>query len=108
MKCPHCYVEIHEDWKGIYAARSHYSEDIRDRFMEHMDDEGAEISLLWMSCPHDDCGRLIVKGISRRRTYAMHIPQFADIDEWIILPRRASRPIDPLVPEEYAYKLQAR
>jgi hypothetical protein len=62
----------------------------------------AEISFLWMYCPNKACGRLIVKGLSARRTYSGGIPQETKLDEWIILPRRATRYINPLVPDQYA------
>lgn len=86
----------------MYPAKSKYPDDLRDRFLDHLEDERAETAFVWMNCPNSACHRLIVRGISRRRNYdGLGVPHFDRLDEWIVLPRRAARHVDPSVPEQY-------
>jgi len=135
MRCPNCAVEINESWQPLYRVVGNPSDQIRpanhledrhdfEKVGNHVVELSVQIRFAWMVCPNDDCRRLIVKGMSTRRTHTiMHhpepahpesiaspplslsddvIPYIEKMEEWVVLPRRATRHIDKLVPEQYA------
>lgn len=111
MRCPHCAVEVNESWQYLFNDRP----DFRGNPSDHLEDivgktnvQGfetplkADIAFAWMHCPNRACGRLIVKGESTRTTSSSGIPQVKKLAEWVVLPRRFTRHVNPLVPEQYA------
>ena len=97
MQCPYCNIEINEDWLELTAFDKddwEHSKPIK------LIDGDAELSLLWMRCPHKQCRHLIVQGLITQRTNTgiNFIAHFETFDQWIILPRRTNSLSIPVRP----------
>ena len=99
MQCPHCKVEVNESWGYNATVTDTLGHDMIEGIKVP---RRTETQFLYMACPSEECGRLIVKGVTTRTTYQMQMPFRTTLDEWFVLPRQATRYIDPLVPEQYA------
>ena len=86
MKCPHCLVEVNEEFETEYLGL----------------DAGHHVMLEKMNCPNSKCGRLIVKlagGTYSTRTQSLETKNF----ERFVLPLSASRaPAPPEVDKHIA------
>jgi hypothetical protein len=100
MQCPHCTYFINEDWQHLLVYKLNTPE---SRFA---DVDGRVFEFLLMSCPNAECGRLIVKGAHSNWALSNDIPHEVSREEWMVVPRRGTRPINPSGPPEYANDYQ--
>ncbi len=112
MRCPHCAHDIFTSWKELYRVNESDGNSLDQADTELPDiasrnHNRSSTKLEWMTCPNNECHRLIVQ---IRRTEWTDDDQFPErkSEYWFVLPRHATRPISDLVPPEYSkYYLQA-
>jgi hypothetical protein len=102
MKCPTCAQNTPDEWEG-FAARPHFP---LGEAREVLTDPGGGDSprathatqFDWMYCANKACGQLVVRGHDTYMKEVAGDSQVQTTDTWLVHPRRASRPLDPLIP----------
>jgi hypothetical protein len=97
IKCPYCFRDIPSFWESLH--RQERNGDYREGIEVRGDDSREEFQIEWMTCINDECKQVIVR---IRHSYSVHGLN-PTIEDWFAVPRkRASRPIDPLVPDKFS------
>lgn len=101
IQCPYCSHHIPGFWDGLY--RLDQNNNPQPGFSRYLEEQRfiEQYEVDWMACFNSECGQIIVrikKSVSEQRSgfEMLH-------EEWLAIPRRrAARPIDPLIPEEFS------
>jgi hypothetical protein len=100
IKCPYCSRDIPCHWEPLYTLTR--NNDTQEG-IELRDEDGRpyeKYDIHWMQCFSDDCAQVIVRV---RKTALNRNLDPLSFEEWLAVPRkRALRPIDPFVPEEFS------
>lgn len=112
IKCPYCFCDIPTYWEPLYTLdrNSNPTEGFTHcRGAQSFADEpfaeepfaGEKYNFDWTVCFRDECRQVIVR--VRKRLTDLRSGDEYQSEEWFAVPRkRAPRPIDPLVPEEFS------
>lgn len=94
MKCPTCSQNTPDAWKKLIVSRAgvttKYTLEAPHLHYVQFD---------WMHCANPECRQLIVRGHSTQTRLTSGVPE-ETTETWFAHPRRASRPLDPLVSQK--------
>lgn len=100
MQCPTCSQHSSDDWRDCPfapgGATPGYAKELRGP-------EQALFTFDWMHCANDQCAQVVVRGHVARPSGSMldNVLQYRT-DTWLVHPRSAARPVNPLVPKSIA------
>ncbi len=118
MKCPTCASNTPDAWKSWWpdSALAHDVQSPRVRTSGpdmgpslnlNPQDKAHSLRIRYMRCAADGCGQIVVElheVVGPTREFLGGVPfetRKAEITSWLIWPRNATRPIDPLVGEPF-------
>jgi hypothetical protein len=103
MRCPYCSHDVYASWKWLFRVHEEDGRPLSEPVwtLNYAEPE-TYIELVWMNCPNLDCKRLIIQGVYKRYRYEGGKPIVIRKLEWLVLPRRPMRHIDPVVLPQYA------
>jgi len=102
FRCPYCSHDMPARWTPLYSLDD--AGDTRAGITHLADDSlfvGEKVEIDWMACFNNECNQIIVR--IRKGLVDVRVGMTYSSEEWLAVPRkRASRPIDPLVPDEFS------
>jgi hypothetical protein len=108
MKCPVCNENTPDDWKSFHAMGPNGITQVLQIEPPEVEREeglvlaGSSVSLDYMYCANKKCNQLVVR-VHETSSLPPHV--FKNREDatrtWLARPRRASRAIDPLVPDRF-------
>ena len=98
MRCPHCFHEVYQSWNHLFKFHSDDGRLLPQSTYALEEGQNCVFHVDWMNCPNAECRHLIIRGVAWAVRYG--VPQQHPSATWFILPRKTTRPVDPVVLSE--------
>src|SRR3954468_22406690 len=103
MRCPTCGQNTPDAWQKLWIQQMGGSQlrDPEPSVRETLPGPHV-VEFDWMHCANEECGQLVVRGHDSYTEYDGAGYPGVRTESWIAHPKHRSRPVDALVPEEFA------